>query len=106
MMDTLAFARTLETSGFSRQQAEALADATSQALTGEVATKADIIMLDAKIDALDVKTATKTDIVRLEARIDILDAKIDAMETRLTLKLGGLMLAMVGIGLGAARLLL
>lgn len=75
--DTLKFAEKLEKAGLTREQAAAIADAQREAL-GE---------------ALETTISTKSDIQRLENRIE-------QMELRLTIKLGALIAA--GIGLVAA----
>ena len=72
--DTLKFAKRPEAAGVSAKQTEA----TSQGL----ATKSDIALLEA----------------RLAAKIEAVDSKLGAVETRLVLKLGSLLVAiLVGI---------
>ena len=73
--DTRKFAKRLEAAGVSAQQAEATAEtfATSQ----ELATKADLALLE----------------TRLSARIDAVESKLETVETRLVLKLGSLVVA-------------
>ena len=74
--DTFRFVETLEKAGMPREQAAAFSQAQqfslSEALDSSVATKADL---------LAVKSELKADIARIENRIE-------AMELRLTIKLG------------------
>lgn len=58
--DTLAYARRLEGAGFSRQQAETLAEEQAKLIDERLATKADIALVNANIDA--ARLATKADL--------------------------------------------
>jgi len=77
--DTLKFAKRLEAAGVSARQAEATAEAFAEATSQELATKADLALLEtrlsARIDALDMK-------------LGAMDGKLGALETRLVLKVG------------------
>jgi hypothetical protein len=68
LFDTLKYAHRLKQAGFDTQHAEGAAEALGDALTGTVATKADIDTLGAKIDA--VKAALEAKIAGVEAKID------------------------------------
>ena len=85
IFDTLKFANTLKEAGVPDKQAEARAQRESfaEAFDAGVAMRSDIARLDANIkaDMISVKSELKSDIVRLENRIE-------AMELRLTIKLG------------------
>ena len=70
--DTRKFAKRLEAAGVSAQQAEATAEAFAEATSQELATKADLALLE----------------TRLSARIDAVESKLETVETRLLLKLG------------------
>ena len=72
--DTLKFAERLEKAGLTREQASAFAEAQKDVFS----------------EALETQLATKADIARLENRIE-------QMELRLTIKLGGLIAAGIGI---------
>ena len=70
--DTFRFVDRLEKAGATRELAVAMADAQQEAFA----------------QALDTTLATKSDIVRLENRIESMGKDIEAMELRLTVKLG------------------
>jgi GTP-binding protein EngB required for normal cell division len=73
--DTLAYARRLEGAGFSRQQAETLAEEQARLIDERLATKTDIeaLRLATKTDIEAFRLATKTDIeaFRLATKTDI-----------------------------------
>ena len=48
--DTLKFTRKLESNGFTKEQAEGVAEAFAEAASDELATKADLINLERNID--------------------------------------------------------
>ncbi len=79
--DTLAYARRLEVAGFSRQQAETLAEEQAKLIDERLATKADIeaLRLATKADIEALRLATKTDIeaLRLATKADIASVKAD-----------------------------
>jgi hypothetical protein len=77
--DTLKFAKQLEAAGVSAQHAEAKAEAFAEATSQELATKADLALLEA----------------RLSARIEAVESKLEAMESGLVLKLGSLTVAIL-----------
>ena len=77
--DTLRFVRTLrEKAKMSPEQAEGLADAVSEAIQNDLATKTDIAMVRTDLEAL--RLSTKSDLreaeLRLEARIEATKAEI------------------------------
>ena len=72
--DTHAFVKKLKDAGFSETQAEAVSEAQRDSLS----------------QALDNQLATKADIIRLEN-------KLEHLELRLTLKMGGMMVVSIGI---------
>jgi len=84
--DTLKFAKRLEAAGVSAQQAEATAEAFAEATSQELATKADLSLLEARLSAK---------IEAVDAKLGTMDAKLGAMETRLVLKLGSLTVAIL-----------
>ena len=69
--DTLAFARRLEAAGFSRVQAEALAEEQARPIDEQLATKADIAAIRADIEALRLSTARDIEALRLSGKADI-----------------------------------
>ncbi|CAK0769942.1 hypothetical protein CCP3SC15_4040001 [Gammaproteobacteria bacterium] len=56
-----------------------------------------------KADVRELKSELKADITRLENRIDLMHKDIQAMELRLTMKLGSLIAAAVGILIAVLR---
>lgn len=84
--DTLKFAKRLETAGVSAQQAEARTQAFAQATSQELATKADLALLEARLSAR---------IDGMDAKLGAMDAKLGGLETRLVLKLGSLTAAIL-----------
>lgn len=86
--DTLKFANTLKEAGVPDKQAEAEARAVAEAFaanTSELATKAD---LRAEVTRLDNK---------IDSRFESLTKEIQAMELRLTIKLGTFLAVAVGV---------
>jgi hypothetical protein len=81
--DTHKFVRKLQEAGFEEKQAEAVADAFRDAQT-------------------ETETATRHDLKELEL---ILKAEMQAMEYRMTIKLGGMMAASVAIVAALVKLL-
>ena len=79
--DTRATVRRLRASGIEERQAEAIAAAIKDGVTGGVATKADI-------------GAIKADIGKLEARLDSLEARLEA-EFKWIKLIGGAVLAVL-----------
>ena len=91
MFDTLKFARALRDGGqFTTEQSERLSDALSDAISGEVVSRADLQAteaklgrkiddLDAKIDDLEGKLNRRIDDLeaKLDRRIDDLEGKLD-----------------------------
>jgi len=90
VFDTLAFARRMETAGFSRVQAEALADEQAKLIDERLATKADIeaLRLATKADIEALRLATKTDIEKVRADVEALRlaTKADIRESELRLE--------------------
>lgn len=88
--DTLAFAKKLKSAGYTEAQAEVLVEAHSQVfremLESTLATKDDVRDM-----------ATKADISRLEVNISLLDHKIDLVASKMTVRLGGMIVAGVAV---------
>jgi hypothetical protein len=103
-IDTLAFARELQTAEFSQIQAEALTRAIANHATIGFAAKADLqdfatkkefAELDRKVDSRFTELDRKIDkvdskLVVLEQKMDL---KLDSLEKSLTIKLGAMMAA-------------
>ena len=69
--DTLAFARRMEAVGFTRQQAEALAEEQAKLIDERLATKTDIELIRHDIEALRQTTKADIEALRLATRADI-----------------------------------
>jgi hypothetical protein len=95
--DTLRYAKRLREAGVPNPQAEGHAEAAREFIMIELVTKQDLhatkLELQAAINSLEA---------RLGGRIDILQAAMDAQTLRLTVRLGGIVVA----GLGALALLM
>ncbi len=86
--DTLKFAERLEKAGASRELASAIAEAQKEAfsetLDTSVATKADVATL-------------RADLAKLENQLLLTGSRLEAMEYRLTIKLGAFLVTAVGV---------
>ena len=87
--DTLKFASRLQSGGFTAEQAGAAAEAFADATSEELATRGDINVVRA--DLTKVESSLKSDIRELELRM--------------TIKLGGLIIAATGVILAGLRYL-
>jgi hypothetical protein len=89
--DTLAYTRRLREGGFTEEQAEAQAEALAAAMTDTLATKQDLRELELRIDAR---------LAQIDARFmqteSHFDARLADLERRITLRLGGIMVAGIG----------
>jgi hypothetical protein len=88
--DTLAYARRMEAVGFTRAQAEAMAEEQAKLIDERLATKADIELVRRDIESLrqstkteieSLRQSTKADIepLRLIARVDLRKATTDIL---------------------------
>lgn len=80
VFDSHTFVKRLRATGFTEEQAEVIVDASRDAL-----------------DNLVTKDDLKTEVTRLETRLE-------AMEMRLTIKVGGMLIVAVGILIAVMRL--
>ncbi len=118
--DTLKAYKSLQEAGFDEAQAEAVITTVGEAFAGNLATKDDIAevtrAMATKEDIRDMATredirdmATKADIRDTATKADIRDmatkADLHALEVRLMVRLGGLIIAVAGITVAAIRLL-
>ena len=87
--DTFKFVDRLEKAGMSREQAAAFAQAQQDSLA----------------EALESTLATKADILRVENRLDLMGKDLQAMELRLTIKLGAFITATAGTTVALVKLL-
>jgi hypothetical protein len=90
--DTLKFVQRLEKAGVSREQAEARAEALAE-------------VFDSAGQDLATKSDLKFEVSRIDNRIDALTKELQAVELRLTIKLGAFMAASVGTTVALIKLL-
>jgi hypothetical protein len=83
--DTLGYAKRLREAGVSTDQAEAHAEAAREFIMTELVTKSDLYAVKSELD------------LRLLATRNDLQAAIDKMALQLTVRLGGIVVASVGL---------
>ena len=129
LFDTHKIVKELQEAGFDESQAEAVVAAIGTAVMGNVATKQDVMdarnefkqgitdarnefkqgITDVRQEVKDVRNELKQDIkdARNEAKQDNneLRAAMQAMELRITLRMGGMIVAGIGLMLALDRLL-
>ena len=102
--DTHRFVKNLTESGFTEQQAEALAKEQVQLLNSNLATKVDILALKADIEtvkanleAVKAELETKLEAVKLGLQADIQTSKVDLLKWMVTAMIaqGTLIVALV-----------
>ena len=74
--DTLSMAQDLARAGFTREQAEGVANAVHKAVREDAATKADIARLEAKIESVEAKFES------VDAKFESVEAKIETVEAK------------------------
>ena len=124
-LDTLAYARRLRQAGFSEEQAEAQAEALAAVLIDSLAPKPDLQELDLRMDTRfarpDERFARIDERFRMfeerfesfERQMDTrfaeqtarFDAKLSDLERRLTMRIGGMMMAGIGAVSALVKLL-
>lgn len=85
--DTFKFVDRLEKAGLSREQAAAIVEAQQVAFS----------------EALDTSLATKADVREVRTDLDLLRKDVQAMELRLTIKLGAFLAVFAGVIIAALR---
>ncbi len=90
--DTLKATQELRKTGFEDRQAEAVVTTINKAMSETVATKADLQLVRSDFDLL----RSEFEILRseFESLRQHVDSRLDALENRIILKLGGLMVTM------------
>ena len=86
IFDTLKAAQELRKTGFEDRQAEAVVETISKAVSETVATKADLQLVRSDIDIV------RSD---FKSEFDLLRSEMAAMENKIVIKLGGLMVTMI-----------
>ncbi|MBN2702379.1 MAG: DUF1640 domain-containing protein [Methylothermaceae bacterium] len=114
-LDTHKLFKHLKEAGFTETQAEALAEAGAELLESRLATKEDLRHLredlERKIDKMREDLERKIDKVRESLERNFgdshteLENKIERMEDRMIIKLGGLMVVAVGVVAALVKLL-
>jgi hypothetical protein len=109
-LDTLAYSRHLREAGISEQQANAHAEALAAAMTDTLATKQDLRELETRLDAR--LAALEARFSRVDDRFEYLEKHLDArlaehtarfdgrlsdLERRMTIRLGGIVVAGFGV---------
>lgn len=98
--DTHRFVKHLTENGFTEKQAEALAIEQIKLLDGNLATKADIALIQRNIEALRQETGTSIEALRQETR-----ANIEALKSDLLKWLFGALIAQSGLIVALVKLL-
>lgn len=104
-VDTLKLARRFRDAGMPEPQAEVFAEALRETQEGglaQLATRRDIEDLGARLGLMNASFATKAE---LREEVLKLEHKLDTMEHRLTIKLGGMMVVAVGVVAAFVKLL-
>ena len=104
IFDTLAYARRLQSAGFSREQSEALAEEQARLIDERLATKADVAAIQASIEALRLATKADIEALRLSTKADLAETKFDILKWMIG-ALGLQTIAILGALLALARLL-
>ena len=91
--DTLGYAKRLREAGVSNDQAEAHAEAAREFIMTELVTKSDLYAVKSELD------------LRLLATRNDLQAALDKMALQLTVRLGGIVVASVGVAVAVVGLL-
>ena len=96
MFDTHQAVKELTEAGFAEAQAEAVVATVSRSTSENVATKADISELRAEVKT-DI-AEVKTDVAGVKADIASLRTEMVALEMRIIVKMTGVVLAIVSLG--------
>ena len=109
--DTLKAFKDLQEAGFDQAQAEAVIATVGNAIVGNLATKDDLREMATKDDIRDI--ATKDDIREMATKEEVASvrrematkADLHALEIRMMVRLGGMMIAVAGVTIATIRLL-
>ena len=113
MFNTLLYAKRLESAGFKRHQAEKQIQVMTEMIVDGVATKQDLELLEARtskefavvnseINTVRAEMASEFAAVRSEMASEfvVVRSELLQMESRLTIKIGGIMGTVMAIGIG------
>jgi len=103
MTDRLSLTNALADANIDRQKAERIATEIFDAIHENVATKADIDRLGTRID--QVESSLKTDMAAVRAEMRELELRLEVRIDRIVVRLGSVMVVLVGIILAAIRYL-
>ena len=103
MTDRLSLTNALADANIDRQKAERIATEIFDAIHENVATKADIDRLGTRID--QVESSLKTEMVAVRAEMRELELRLEVRIDRIVVRLGSVMVVLVGIILAAIRYL-
>ena len=102
MADRLTLAHAIEDAGIERSKAEALAGAILEAIHDNVATNVDIREL--RGETKELRSELKADIQELRSEMSLLRANMALLEHRLLTRLGGPIVALLGLLFAALHL--
>ncbi len=96
-VDTLNYARRMEQAGFTRQQAEAMAEEQARLIDERLATKADVQEVRLAIEAgrKDIEVLRKETTQQIEALRQETRLSIEILRRDLTIRLGGIVMGSV-----------
>jgi hypothetical protein len=99
MSDRLALAHVIEDAGIPREKAEAVATAIVRFVEGSAATKADVDRVEValKVEIANLRSEMREGFARQDVATERLRSTTREMETRITLRLGGIVAAGVAI---------
>jgi hypothetical protein len=97
--DTLGYSKRLREAGVSNDQAEAHAEAAREFIMTELVNRQDLLAtkLDLRAELGTLRTELRTEVGSLRTAINALEARIDTQTLRLTVRLGGIVAAGIGI---------
>jgi hypothetical protein len=98
-IDTLGYSKRLREAGVSNDQAEAHAEAAREFIMIELVNRQDLLAtkLDLQAELGTLRTELRTEVGTLRTAISALEARIDTQTLRLTVRLGGIVAAGIGI---------
>jgi hypothetical protein len=80
LFDSLAYAKSMESVGFTRQQAEKMAEEQAKLIDERLATKEDTAVINSNIEALRLSTSKDIEVLRLATKADIETTKAEILK--------------------------